>query len=145
LLRLASGSEIEDDAPFDDEERRDSSSSHPPSVSCESSGVHWLAATRARNCSALVLDASPARWASRPTADAISTATVRRSWTAGRSEPDGFFRAGAAPSCGPLEEFQLLVDQLKAIAFQLIHQVDGLSIETLRHCLASVEMESSLR
>jgi PAS domain S-box-containing protein len=42
-------------------------------------------------------------------------------------------------ACGRLEESQLLVDQLEAIVPQLIQQVDGLSIETLRRHAAAAD------
>ena len=62
------------------------------------SGLHCAAATRSRSSSGLVLGATPAVCASRPTAVAIARATARRSRTAGKSEPEAVFLAG---DCSP--------------------------------------------
>jgi hypothetical protein len=42
-------------------------------------------------------------------------------------------------ACGRLEECRPLVEELEAIAQELFQQVDGLSIETLRHQATSAD------
>src|ERR1700686_3251712 len=60
----------------------------------EYSGLHWQVITLLRRAARVVLGASPSFCAARPTATAISTATLRTSVSTGNSGAAGFLSAG---------------------------------------------------
>src|ERR1700692_4893687 len=60
----------------------------------EYSGLHWQVITLLRSAARFVLGARPSFCAARPTATAISTATLRTSVRTGNSGAAGFLSAG---------------------------------------------------